>query len=345
MSIYIIKTKDKISSYYYTGCEIYKREMTNNIWSESMVVAEDAREDFSISYGKEEIVLYQKIKGDICMMVTGKPPKTILQNLSNSVPNIVINSIITNKLRLLYNIIDKNGEHLIINQIQHEDREWSQAEKIDNYFPHSGNAKLVELSDNMHIILYGKKMPEYQFGYREISPNKISEFKMIYATGYNITDFSYVITKHALHFVFIQSMGFMQRVVYIKKDSRGLSKPAILYDGFNVKKCLVGIKANKLCVWWIANKILNSRVSYDFGDSFNKIEIERNVKADGLNKAVFIDKTPAFEDNYIFNEVYTERDRPYNPCFLDDVNKKFNKDSVNDLKTEVDRLKRKLDKI
>lgn len=339
MSCYIIKDTKGITACYYKGCEIYKREFIKGSWSDSILMAENSRENFSVSYGSEDIVLYQNISGDICMLAKGKQPKVILRNISEQSPNIVIHSILNRQLRLIYNIVDKNNENKIVTQVQGEDKEWSKAEIIDSFVPFGSTMRLVELGQDMYILIYGKKMPEYQFGYREVSNYKISEFKMIYATGYNVTDFSYCITADALHFVFIQSMGFMQRLVYIKKDGRGTGKPLTLYEGLNIKKCLVGIVANKLCVWWTANRSLSQRISYTFGETFNKPEIVRGINSEELTKAIFVDKTKAEADKYIFNEVYVDKDRPYSTYFIEDL-----KESRRENK-EVEKLKKELERI
>ncbi|MGN1317723.1 MAG: hypothetical protein ACI4VF_01815 [Lachnospirales bacterium] len=342
MSCYIIKDREKISAIFFKDCEIYKQEFKGGLWGGQFLICENAREDFSIAYGKEDIILYQLISGDIAMARKGGTPKIILKNMAHTSPNIVINSIFNNNLRLIYNIVDKNRERKLVTQTQRHDKEWNKPEIIDSFVPINSIAKIVELNENLHILIYCKKMPEFQFGYREISEFKISEFKMIYATGYNILDYSFCITKDALHFVFIQSTGFMQRLIYVKKDGKGISKPVSVYDGLNIKKCLIGIINNRLCVWWIANRSLSIRTSFNFGESFNKPEIVRGVNTENISKAVFIDKTDKNPDKYIFNEIYVDTDRPINIYFLDDIKeKKINKDrEIEMLREEIEKIKR-----
>lgn len=304
MSCYIIKDSEGFSAYYYNNCNIFKRDFNKAM---PVILASDTRENFSAD-GK--YLFYQLISGDICM-----GNRVILKNTAHSSPNIVINLIPFERLRIIYNIVE-NNENMLYTQIKRGDNHWSLPEKTDRLYALSNIYNIADLGNNVYILIYAKKMPELQLGFREIYAHSIGEFKHIYATGYNIKDYSYVITKEAMHFVFIQSAGFTERIVYVRRDNAGRSAPITLYEGFNIKKCLLGIIKNKLCVWWEAGRTVSRRSSYDFGLSFNKIEIERDINAEGLTKAVFKDKTYANEDNYIFNEIYCNRERGYRPYFV-----------------------------
>lgn len=342
MSGCIIKTKNAFNAYYYNNCDIFKRSFRNGIWSEPIVAADNARELFSIAQSENEMILYQLISGDICIARDGEH-KVILKNSAPSCPNIVINSIVCQgRLNLVYNIV-KNNKNMLAIQFQGEDRVWSEPKIIDNIEPFKDIIRLVELGAGHYIVLYCKKMPELQFGYREMDCFNIGEFKMVYASGYNIADFSYLITKEALHFVFLQNTNFKSRVIYVRRDANGLSKPLTLFEGFNIKNCLIGIVANKLNVWWSANRVMTYTQSFDFGKSFNKIQTERSINTDYIAKAQFSDRTPNIADNYIFNEVYVATDRPYMPYFLNDISEQTNKNDVENLKKEIERLKRKLE--
>lgn len=238
--------------------------------------------------------------------------KLILKSTQINAPDIVIHSILTNNLRLVYNIVD--DENCLVTQIQGEDKLWNKPQKIDSFI--SDTMRIVELGSNLHMLIYAKKMPEYQIGYREINNQKIGNFKKIYSSGYNITDFSYVITKDILHFVFVQSTGFMQRIIYVKNSINSIPKKKLLFEGFNIKNCLVFIKHNKLYIFWTSNRSTNYITSFDYGETFEKPKFKRGLN--NISKALFVDKTIPDEDNYICNEVYVEDNKPYKALFLDD---------------------------
>ncbi len=337
MSCYIIKNKDCLTAYYYKDCKIYKIVYENGKWGDAYVIAHNAREDFSPGWGKGNMLVYQHIKGDICMIYEGRKPRVILENKGENCPNIVINAIFNSRLRLIYNTPVDKRKNYIVTQLQREDKEWSNPEKIDEF---TSYFRIGELDEDRHILLYGRKVPEFQFGYREISSIGVGAFKMVYSTGYNVTDFSYLITEYALHFVFVYSTGFMQRLVYVKKDSEGLSSPQTIYEGLNIKNCLVGVSDNRLCVWWVSNRCLNIRASQNMGESFGKPNIIRGVNTNELIKGVFIDKTHSC---YIFNEVYTDRLKPFSPYFADYNGKSKNKD-IEIIMDEIDKIKKILEK-
>lgn len=307
MSDIIIKNKGCLQSYYYNknNCKICKKEFLNNNWSNEQTVAENARENFSLAFSDRNILLYQQLTGDICMADEEKPHQILLKHSGNNVPDIIINSITGENPKLIYNIVRIDGTNQLIHQFQlNKELAWSKPQKIDIFQPPF--VRIVELGTDKYILLYSKRMPEIQFGYREIDKHNIKNFKMVYATGHSVNDFSYVITKEALHFVFLQTTGFVSRIIYVRKDNLGLSRPVTLFEGFNIRKCLTGIVKNKLYIWWTANKILNYTVSYDFGVSFNRIENDRNVNTINIKKMIFRDNTPVDGNNYIFNEVFMD---------------------------------------
>ena len=131
---------------------------------------------------------------------------------------------------------------------------------------------------NNKVIFYQKRMPEIQFGYREINEN-ISNFKMVYATGYYITDYSYVITEDSIHFVFLLSGIYGSKIVYVRKESNKVSKAKTIVENTLARDCIIAIIQNKVCIWWRTARKLYSTVSYDMGESLNSREcIRANLK-------------------------------------------------------------------
>ena len=324
---YIVKTKEGLYSYYSYKGKIFKRSNDSII-----TVAEGARDNFTLS--KDNIIIYQGQEGNISMALDGTGTRVLLENTSKPVPNILLNCIFENRsLKIIYNIVNDRYRNEIFTQYSNEDRQWSQPEKIDDFTPLREGYRLVELGEDKYLLIYGKNMPEYQFGYREVGRHSIGNFKLIYATGHNILDYSFVITKEALHFAFIQNTSFISRVVYIRRDNNGLSRPIILWEGINIKNCLIGIIKNKLYIWWLVGGRMYKKSSFDYGYSFNNVEVENIKNTEYINKVAFVDKTPINEDNYIFNEVYVFSNHPHKPLFIEEENENEK------LKREVERLR------
>ncbi len=306
MSDIIIKNKEFTESYYYSKNKIFKKEFINNKCISETIAAENAGKNFSLAFSDSNILLYQQLTGDICMAENNNPHRIILKHSGSNPPHIIINYIKENNPMLIYNIVESDATNRLVNQFK-INYEWSKPQIIDIFQPDF--MRIVRLGADKYIMIYSKKMPEIQFGYREIDRHYIKNFKMVYATGLNVKDFSYVITKEALHFVFLQTKGFMCRIIYVRRDNMGLSRPVTVCERNNIKKCLIGIVKNKVIIWWINNNTLYYTVSYDFGTTFNRIEADRNVNGANIKKMIFRDNTPSDENKYIFNEVFIEGEK------------------------------------
>lgn len=311
MADIIIKNSNNMELFYYNkdSGKIFKKEYKNNIWGREEAAAENARESFSPAFGGSDILIYQQLSGDICLAEKNKPHQILLKHKGNKAPDIIINYIEGGCPKLIYNIVETDGSDRLIYQFGISKRDgsswdWSKPQAIDSFDPLL--AEIVSLGSDKYILIYSKKMPEMQIGYREILRHNIGIFKLIYATGHNIKDISYVITNDVIHFAFLLTLGFSNRIVYVRRDSGGLSRPVTIFEGFNIKKCLVGIIKNKLYIWWISNNFLNYCFSYDLGISFNKIQTDRSINALNIKKAVFRDNTPADENEYVFNQVFID---------------------------------------
>ena len=142
---------------------------------------------------------------------------------------------------------------------------------------------------NNKVIFYQKRMPEIQFGYREINEN-ISNFKMVYATGYYITDYSYVITEDSIHFVFLLSGIYGSKIVYVRKESNKVSKAKTIVENTLARDCIIAIIQNKVCIWWRTARKLYSTVSYDMGESFKQQGVYKGKFETNSVKAVLVEK-------------------------------------------------------
>lgn len=312
MSIYILKKSDyEITALYYSLGNICMKKIEKGEWCREEVIADEAKPDFTVfEYNSDFMVIYQKKNGSMYVYTCGKGNVKILESLGDYKNNIVINARIwKNQIEIIYNLPDKNGGY-IVRQKKRVDGKWSNPEKIDDFVPFNNSFFKIYYADkNNKVIFYQKKMPEIQFGYREINEN-IGNFKMIYATGYYINDYSFIITDECIHFVFLLSGIYGSKIVYVRKESNKVSKSKTIVENISAKDCIIGIIQNKIHIWWRTARKLYFAISYDMGETFKQHGVYRGRFETNSVKAILIEKNQQ-ADKYIANEVYVPSDKPY----------------------------------
>lgn len=113
---------------------------------------------------------------------------------------------------------------------------------------------------------------------------------MVYATGYYITDYSYVITEDSIHFVFLLSGIYGSKIVYVRKESNKVSKAKTIVENTLARDCIIAIIQNKVCIWWRTSRKLYSIVSYDMGESFKQQGLYKGKFETNSVKAVLVEK-------------------------------------------------------
>lgn len=309
MDSYIIRNETGgCRAIYYRDGNIYFRERTDDTWTFPETIGTEAKPDFTIALSRENMAVYQSLRGGICIGAPGHKPRTLIKSgESRRLEIYYINH--GGYSRLIYNSPGDISD-LITEQHISEDKTWSSGIAIDSYIPSS--ARLIDMGNGNCIMLYIKKVPEYQLGYREISPASTGRFKMLYASGYRISDYSAAVTEEAVHVCLIISGRRANRVLYIRKDSAGISVPLSLWEG-PADFCVTGIIQNKLCIWWKTPVGVFKAISYNMGMGFKKAE-RCNELAD-CRKAGFINMTND-PDSMVFSDMIVRRDKVYESMLL-----------------------------
>lgn len=335
MKSYIVRNNDGIYAIYNEKSTIRIRKRNDNMWSEAKIIAKSTRGSFSLMKcpDGEPVIIYQDSKGNLMLASGNNPHKMVLRNTSEAYFPLHIHGILKeNSIQLFYNR-DFINESYITEQHRREDGSWSKATPIDKYISESNMSKLVNIEDN-YILFYSKNVPEQQIGYREIGKYSIGEFKMLYATGYKILDYSLALTVDEIHLCAVVFTSRSNRLIYIKKDSNGISKVKNLYDGF-VKNCHIAIENSKVIITFTTISG-NSRItSYDMGNTFRRIE---SIEQFQFNKTIFTDYTKQVADDFVATELITDVNFPYEVRYCPFINNTFNE--VEKLKKEVERLKK-----
>lgn len=308
MDSYIIRDRsDSLKAIYYRDGNIYYRERIDDAWAYPEVIGREARADFTITAGEELMAVYQTVNGDICVGAKEHNPRVLIKGGKER--RLTIYCIRRGEYcRLIYNAPGDMSE-LMTEQHMKQDKSWSSAIAIDSYIPHS--ARLIDMGGGNCIMLYIKKAPEYQLGYREISPSSTGRFKMLYATDRRISDYSAAVTDDAVHIALAISDRRADRVLYIRKDSSGISAPISLWEG-RTDFCVTGIIQNKLYVWWKTSVGVFRAVSYNMGAGFKRSE--RCSDLNDCRKIGFINMNND-PDSIVFSDMIAGRNKVYE-CML-----------------------------
>lgn len=336
MDSYIIRNTKGIYSVYYENNCIHQKKRTDTGWSDSKTIAVNTGKNFSLlrSPDGEPIVLYCDNNGNLMLSGDDNPHKMVLRNTSEIKTILHIDGIITeNTIKLFYNK-DYLNESFLTEQHRREDGSWSNPVVLDSYIQDNNMTKIICLNNN-YIIFYSKKVPEQQIGYREIGLNYISEFKLLYSTGYKICDYSLAVTEEEIHIAAIISTCRTSKLVYVKKNSGGISTPRILFEG-SVKLCHISIQNNKLIIIFNTSRGNQQVTSFDMGASFKRTE---PISQFAFNKSVFADYTRQIPDNFVASELITDPALPFKVKMCPFI-KDFEDNEVERLKKEIERLKK-----
>lgn len=335
MNSCIVRNNEGIYALYRDKSTIRIRKREDERWSESKIIAKNTIGNFSLMGCPEgePVILYQDSKGNLMVAMYDKPHKMVLRNTSESTFPLHIKSILReNTIQLFYNR-DYINESYIAEQHRREDGSWSKAVPLDKYISDGSMTRLVSIGDN-YILFYSKTVPEQQIGYREIGRYSIGDFKMLYSTGYKISDYSLAITCDEIHLCAVVSTNRGNRLVYLKKDRNGISKSKTLYEGF-VKNCYIVIENSKIIIIFSTISGNNRIISYDMGNTFRRIE---SIEQFQFNKSAFYDYTKQTADGFAATELITDVNFPYEVRYCPFINNSFNE--VEKLKKEIERLKK-----
>ena len=336
MGSYIIRNTDSIYSVYHENNCIYQRKRTDTGWSDPKTLAVNTGKSFSLLRSPEgkPIVIYCDKGGNLMLAGDDNPHKMVLRNTSEIKTMLHIDGIMKdNTIRLFYNK-DYINESYLTEQHRREDGSWSNPLVLDSYIQDNNMTKIICLNGN-YIIFYSKKVPEQQIGYREIGLNYISEFKLLYSTGYKICDYSLAVTEEEIHIAAVINTCRTSKLVYVKKNSGGISKAMILYEG-PVKLCHISIQNNKLIIIFSTSRGNQQVTSFDMGASFKRTEPSAQF---AFSKSVFAVYTRQIPDTFVATELMTDPVFPFKVkmCpFIPDNDE----NEVERLKKEIEHLKK-----
>jgi len=315
-SDYILRTKDNmLYCFYYTSeKEIYIKNYNNGKWGNSFLIINNVRQYYTvnIAYNGDIYIFCQSIEGDIIICKKENQnweKKVVLKNKGQNTPNVIFNAIINdNGINLIYNvpIINNKGYYLTAQNLSHKGH-WSKANQFDKIISFPESIFMTQtLGKNNAIITYQKKLPEVHFGYRQLYNNKLGEFNTIHTTGYQIIDYSFIVVKDEIHFIYIVKSMFSCQIIYRVKTEVGLLSPIILFEGQRLNNCIISIIKEKIYIMWVNNGQLYFCVSSNNGSSFSKpVKYQRKFCAKP-KKAIYLSENTMEKKEFVCYEIYVD---------------------------------------
>ncbi len=302
----VIRKADGSYLIYREKGDIYSRRLYNGLWGRAESIACNVRGGFSVVRDPfcEPAVIYMNRGGRLMLSGVGIRERCISDNAEDAKGNIYAEMIKTGEsVRIIY-YRGSAMPCIIAERHRNADKSWSYPCTID-VCEGEGMPRLISVEENC-VLFYTKKAPENQLGYREIHGGGIGSFKMVYATGYGIRDYSLALTRDELHICIVISAGRLNRLVYVRRDRRGISKPVVIGEGI-IHGCQLSVCRSKPTVVFSTPKGNNILSSYDNGYSFKRVS---GGEAFSFNKIPLIDYTLQYADGYSATELVSRSDMP-----------------------------------
>jgi hypothetical protein len=136
---------------------------------------------------------------------------------------------------------------------------------------------------NRSIIFFVRCMPEQQLGFIELGASYIGSFRLIYSTGYSITDYSLYVEEDILMAAVLVNKGLTSAIVFVRIDNNGTyTRP--VYEGMGITLSHIAYSQGNTAIYWQHSRRLCTLVSPDMGKSFYRMEDK--PKTDGCRAAV-----------------------------------------------------------
>ena len=296
---------------------LYARAYTNGNWTQPQEILHGARDSFTVNMAADGriCVFAQDGNGEMHLCteaVDGWNDRVVLRN-AGIAPDTPMHALIAGKnFHLLYAIPAGGGKTQLVSQKLGTDGHVGAANRLGGAEPFGGRLfRMQNVGANHALMLYQAREPERSLGYREVTPERIGSFHVLHATGYRITDASFVTTEDVLHALFIVKSPFACQLVYRRKDAFGLHEPFILREAQRMELCLLYTVENRLTACCICGGQLFTCAVNDPRGGRGRISFSAEPC-----KAIFLAPQSA-DAAFSCGELYADKARPWEPQLLD----------------------------
>ena len=218
----------------------------------------------------EPVIIYQLEKGDAVLSAAGK--SRVIQSGGRSTGEIYLNAVFSHRrMRLVY----INRGSLVT---QSSDEQGAADAVVLDEPVGSVPYRLIPVVEGGSYLMYKRRMPEQQLGYRELTASGVGEFKRIFSTGFDIGDSSVCVADDTAHFVYVSMSRFAVRVMYCRRFEGSLSKPKNLWEGSRCNAVCIAADGEDVFVWWESGGNIYESVSHNGGESFMQCSRRGSIK-------------------------------------------------------------------
>ena len=297
-------------------------------WSDERILLESIQKNYTVTVSENnDIYIFCQDNAGNILLLTKKQKeenfttKLILQNHSENINSIIFKPFISkNQMSLLYNIPNENKTHKLSIKSLSVEGEWLSPKEIDTFVENKDNIyEIQELTNSHYMAFYKKDIKENNIGFREITPDKYSDFSVVYQTAYNISDTSFLTVNGSIHFLILAKNTFSCQLVYKKQTKDGLTSSKVVCETATIENPIISIVKNKIYVSFVSNGQIYLKTSNDNGLTFSNAEIFKHKFCKEPTKASYISNIKMKEENYYLRDIYVDSLKPWDIQLIPDL--------------------------
>lgn len=280
---YVCGENGSLSLYLYINGCIVRRDITGGVRGRAECVAENAGSFFSVTLcGGESVVVYRQ--GSDAVMLSHGESRVIQRTADEG--EIYLSVIIDGgRMRL----VCINGAALVTHTSG-----GGGAVELDGVYG-TVPYKLIPVVKGGYALLYVRRIPELQLGYRELTAGAVGNFKEVYTTGFDIGEYTVCAANGCIYIAFVAASRFAVRVMLAKRTKSGFTKAKTVWEGSRCRCLCAAADGSDVFVWWESGANIFEAVSHNSADSFAL------GRKKGANEAVF--KVQVLSGGYGISEV------------------------------------------
>jgi hypothetical protein len=310
--IYIIKqSNDSTFKFTYEkNVGIVYQILTDNIWSESIIVFKTLLKNFCILLlPNDKIYLFcQSSQGHIilCIYENGNwESNIILKSKNDSIQEIYFDALLyKNEINVVYSIPDEKAKHsALFHQIVNSDAEFSPAKMID-IITNSFIVPFMLNSDGTNLYLaYQTLKQEYLLGYKVLldSSNSWSSFIVLDNSPLPYNDYSIISSNLNIHYIYVKNIDSKCEINYYNRESKEVKS---LHKDEKILCCSMFILDDILWILWISQDKIWGYFSKNNGKTFEVQPYYKDISSLNISKAIYQSNVKEDIEHIILKEAF-----------------------------------------
>lgn len=257
--------------YYYANGSIMRRVIENDVPGRTESIAHNVMPFVFVTLRQGvPVIIYQLENGDVVLSCGDQ--SRVIQSGGRAAGEVFLSAVFSGRrMRLIY----MNGGSLVT---QSSDEHGSADAVILDEPVGNLPYRLIPIVDGGYYLIYKRRVPEQQLGYRELTAASVGDYKRIFSTGFDIGDSSVCTADDIVHFVFVSMSRFAVRVMYCRRYEGSFSKPKNLWEGSRCSAVCIAADGSDVFVWWESGGHVYESVSHNSGESFSQCVRRGNIR-------------------------------------------------------------------